>query len=823
MVTYSFTAISQPFWLNDDPKLLRTFMVEFSKFDEIEEIIADLSLNVDLEYIERVPMDRIDWVPDDPLYHETVANRNWNWHLDVINAEAAWDIAQGNADVNVAVVDNAVWIEHEDLEDKISDSYYTSGGPGSNSNPPGTGSAEEWSHGTHCAGLVGAATDNGIGVASIGNQVMVIGVRASSVDPTNISGGYSGLQWAANNGADVISMSWGNTYYSTTNQNVVNAAHNNGVTMLASAGNDNVQTNHYPSGYNYVMCVVATDGDDKKANFSNYGVQADICAPGGTDVTGQYGLLSTYYADGNTSWDHYASAAGTSMACPFAAGLAGLVKSINPDLSPDQLEEVLKSTCVDIDNVPGNEAYAGKLGSGRIDAYQAVLNTPFEPTAAFYTPVPYIMPGTTIDFTDMSTGVPSDWTWEFNGGDPSISYDQNPSVYYDEEGVFTVILAVENDFGLDVITETGYIEVTSTPHPWTMFSADTNYVCSFEDVSFTDETLYGPTTWSWEIQPETFVFVNGTSAADQNPVVQFEKLGLYTITLSTTNANGSHSKTVDNMIYVEGLEMDFFDDFEDPESGNFRFISNTQSRITIDERASAPGGTLGLHFQGGTGATWQGTSTNTTPEQAWNENTSFQGFAENCSVDANNTNGVSLTLDLRQTFSLGPLYSWFRVLIDGEPVADEDGTINFNPSTNSDPFETKTFNLNAYANSSFSITLQSACNFPDLLFAEGDNVFVDNLMITATTGIDDGNPGQAGVLTYPNPAKDNLNISAHGIGDQFDLRIVNVQGQEVYSESVSNYQKGQNVQLNISSLAKGVYVLQLEGNANVVNKKIIIE
>lgn len=822
---YSIVSLSRPFDLGNDSKLLRTFMIEISKFDEIEELLSDLSHNPDLEYVERVPMPYLDYIPNDELYNLSFGNSNWNWHLDVVNAVQAWDFTQGSPDVKIAIVDNAVWMEHEDLEDKLVLTRDVTQANSNNCNPPAGGDPEDWSHGTHCAGLAAGHTDNEVGIASLGFNTSLIGVKATTnAFPGGVTNGYGGIQWAANNGADVISCSWGSSSSSQTEQNVITAAYNLGVTILGSAGNDNVQTPHYPSGYDHVICVASTDEDDLKSDFSNYGNTIDICAPGGYGNTGPQGLLSSVYMY-TTSFGNYDSYYGTSMSTPFAAGLAGLIIGVNPDLTPDEVEEVLESTCVNIDTLAGNSQYAGKLGAGRIDAYAAVTNTPFTPVANFSTPLPYITPGTTIQFFDESAGVPDWWSWEFEGGSPVTSNIQNPNVTYDTEGVFTVSLGVENDFGLDVLTVEDYITVDSTPSPWVLFSSDVTYTCKGDTVSFIDESLYSPTGWTWEFAPATVTFVNATTANSQNPQVVFNEPVLYTVTLTATNANGSGSKTIEDMIEVEGILLNYSDDFESGTSNDLQLSANERAKVTVDERAATPESTFGLHFQGG-GSTsgWTGGPNNTTPEQAWITNYKFHGFAENCNVDATGIEGVTLTFDLKQTYTVGPTYSWFRVLVNGEPVQDVNGIENFNPITASDPFETKVFDLSAFGNTSFSITLQSSCYLADGFGGlEGDNVFVDNLMITNTTGMKDGSDAPAGVLVYPNPVKNALNFSAHGIGNNAKVELLNTQGQAIYFEILSGYQEGTIQQIDISRFADGIYVLRISGDQGLATKKIVIE
>jgi len=820
--SFDITGLYRPYDVNNDLKLLRTYELHFSQFDQINNLKNELLKNQDVEYVENVPMYYIDYVPNDSLFNREYMSSNWNWNLDVIQAQSAWDFTKGSADIRVAIVDNAVWIDHPDLTNKIVafDDVTTPGQQ--TSNPPGTGNAADWSHGTHCAGLVGAETDNMIGVASIGYNVSLMGAKCSSSNPNQIGSGFAGINWAANNGANVISCSWGGSGYSTTEQNVINSVYNMGIVICAAAGNDNVNTPHYPSAYNHVISVASTNENDVKTDFSNFGTTVDVCSPGGYGTTGPSGLLSSTY-ELTTTFGYYNLYYGTSMACPVAAGLCGLIFSVNPELTPDELEAVLESTCDDVYSVPGNEDYQGMLGAGRINAAQAVTNTPFDPTAEFMTEVPYITPGTAISFFDESTGVPNSWSWEFEGGTPHLSSQQNPSVLFSTAGVYTVYLGVANDFGSDVATKTGYITVTNTPIPWVDFSADLTEPCFTDIVQFTDETLYEPTAWTWEFTPSTVSFVDGTNMNSRNPKVIFDEPGTYSVKLTATNANGNSNKSVVNMINVEGVAVNYSDGFETGSSNDFVLSHNDRAKVKIDSRAAAPGSTYGVHFQGYhmTGG-WTGGPANTTPDQAWNVNTAFHSFLESCAVDATGIAGVGLEFDLRQTYSIGNKYSWFRVLVDEAPVSDMNGIENFNPVTNTDPFTTVKYDLSAHGNSIFKLTFNASCYLSDKFYAEGDNVFLDNIMISNITGIN-GVDAPAGVLTYPNPARTLLNYSANGTGANITVKVMNLQGQIISEEMISGYRDGDVRQVSTANLSSGIYILQIAGDMETTVKKFIVE
>ena len=817
---FNIEAVSRPYDFANDPKLLKTFMIEFEPYEDIEEIMAELQLNNELEYVERVPYKTINYQPNDSLYNLVNGPANWNWHWDLINAEGAWDLSQGSADINVAVVDNAVWVDHPDLTDKVvaqRDTYYNNG----NANPPGSGDPGAWSHGTHVSGLSAGSSDNGIGIASIGFNVSLIAVKAANNSNPNGIYGYPGIQWAANNGADIINMSWGGGGYSQTEQNIVTSIYNQGIILFAAAGNDNNAANHYPSSYDNVISVASVDYNDIKSSFSSYNTTVDISAPGGSNSPGPSGLLSTYYSE--ETMGYYDAIYGTSMASPVAAGLGALILSVNPDLTPDQVEEILEETSVDIDAI--NPDYAGMLGAGRIDAYQAILNTPFEPTADFMTPVTTIKPGHVVDFTSMSTGVPDSYAWVFEGAATSSSSDENPTgIEYLTEGTWDVSLTVTNEFGTDVLLMEDYITVTWDPAPWVVFSSDDSSTCVFDAVTFSDLTLYNPTEWLWEFDPATVSFLDGTDETSQNPVVQFEKEGWYSVSLTATNENGTSENTLENMIYAQGLELNFTEDFETGETGNFTLMANEKANISIDKRASNNESTYGLHFQGNTEiGGWTGNPGSTTPEQAWEENTEFHSMASNCNVDATGVNAVALSLDLRQTYSIANKGSWFRVLINDEPVSDFTGTENFNPETNEDPFVTRVFNLSEYANGYFDIKFQAACYLSDRFFQEGDNAFVDNIAIYNSVGTEENLSNNAGMILYPVPANEFVNVSVAGFENDYSIAIFNTMGQLVHQqENISAFNNHLNT-LNISNLNNGVYMIKAFNENEEVVKRLIIQ
>ncbi|MFF9202083.1 S8 family serine peptidase [Streptomyces sp. NPDC014986] len=311
---------------------------------------------------------------------------------------AAWDLATGSG-VTVAVIDTG-YVAHSDLAanvvggyDFISDTAVSADGNGRDSNPadPGdwyaagecgqaTGSNSSW-HGTHVAGTIAAATGNGKGVAGIAYHAKISPVRvlgkcggydSDIIDAiTWASGGTVSGVPANTSVAKVINMSLGGSgACSTATQSAINGAVNRGTTVVVAAGNENRNAaNSSPANCGNVITVAATNRAGGRASYSNYGTAVDISAPGGeTRTSAANGILSTLNSGTRTaSTENYAYYQGTSMAAPHIAGLAALMKSADPALTPDRIESAIKSNARAL---PGT--CSGGCGAGLADAAKTV-------------------------------------------------------------------------------------------------------------------------------------------------------------------------------------------------------------------------------------------------------------------------------------------------------------------------------------------------------------------------------------------------------------------------------------------------------------------
>lgn len=291
---------------------------------------------------------------DMPVAVEATATdpkRPQQWALNNVSFESAWETANG-AGTTIAVVDTGVRATHEDLGSKTEAGadFVTPGG--------GTGCFDPHGHGTHVAGIASASTNNGKGVAggSPGSHIMPVRVLDA-----NGSGWTSdvtaGIIWAADNGADVVNLSLGGSGYSSSMRAAVQNAVSDGVVVTAASGNANSSTPSYPGGFPEALTVASTTSSNTRSGFSNYGPHVDVAAPGS-------GILSTGGAANNA----YVTMSGTSMATPYAAAAAAVVKSACPSASANDVVAALTATASDL----GAAGFDNYFGHGLINPAGAV-------------------------------------------------------------------------------------------------------------------------------------------------------------------------------------------------------------------------------------------------------------------------------------------------------------------------------------------------------------------------------------------------------------------------------------------------------------------
>lgn len=344
-------------------------------------------------------------VPNDPKYSN-------QFHLPIIHAPEAWEVTTGAGDVIIASVDTGVDLDHPDLVGRIwtnpgevPDNGVDDDGNGfvddvhgwdfqngtNNPNPEPDGVDDDYNgdvddqvnHGTLVAGLAAAVGNNGFGTAGVTWGAKIMPVQVFPDDGgASVSQVIDGIEYAIDNGADIINLSVGGTYAESFTD-VLTEAYNAGILVVAAAGNGGRQLtdsrsswespvcNDGPNpGDNHVFGVGATDRNDVRASFSNYdGSSArnfvEAMAPG----EGLYGI--GYYDPGFPRFSSYfATNSGTSFAAPLVSGLAALLLSRNPGMTPADLMATIRGSCDDIDAL--NPGFAGKLGGGRINCARAL-------------------------------------------------------------------------------------------------------------------------------------------------------------------------------------------------------------------------------------------------------------------------------------------------------------------------------------------------------------------------------------------------------------------------------------------------------------------
>ena len=455
--------------------------IRFSKIYRVY-FTEQKTLNVDyiknelekLYYIDAVEYDyyrKAYYTPNDPRY-------NNQWFLEEINSNDAWDLwnisgneIPGDRSIILASVDLGVNWQHQDLvgnlwenlgEDADGDGRtieYINGqwvlDPGDlngidddnwdnnmstfiddlvgwdvsgsqyGDNDPDVPNNGSWAHGTHVAGLLAATTNNNIGIASTAFNCSIMSIKctAEGEDPSYISNGFEGVIYAAkagyySQGFSIINCSWGGTGYNMFEQELISMCANEyNALIFGAAGNDNIEQAHYPSSYEDMISVTALGQNNSWNHWATYHYTVDIASPGES--------IQSCVNNGNgySSWN------GTSMATPVAASVAGLMKSLYPDWGREQIGTMIVATADPAIYDVNQESYlTGKLGSGRVDALNAII-TPLFPKIQLIETDIYIQNddnneiniGETIEFTGIFL---NDSNWG-NAINPTISMDCN--------------------------------------------------------------------------------------------------------------------------------------------------------------------------------------------------------------------------------------------------------------------------------------------------------------------------------------------------------------------------------------------------------------
>ena len=433
-----------------------------------------------------------------------------------------------------------------------------------------------------------------------------------------------------------------------------------------------------------------------------------------------------------------------------------------------------------------------------------------------------------IDFTDLSLGVPFEWNWTFEGADTQTSTLRNPgNITWSVPGIYNVSLVVTNPIGSDTIVKTAFIKVSNELLPEVTFAADKRVFCSSDNplVRFTDNSRHCPVSWNWSFQPGSVTFVNGTSAQSQNPEVLFNSSTNYTVTLTVNNVNGATEVIMENYIQIGGFSVPFGETWESQSLlANSWSINNPDNSNTWE--FAQVGGNAGettairMNFFDYAAAPGPRDRLISPPFNFSNETSVFLGFdhAYARRYAISDSLIISVSPDCGET--------WQRVFAIAE---DKTGNFETHPI-----LETELF-IPALPSDWCGAPGNPECNLIDLSqFAGSENIriafetyhrrgnslYLDNIFLTNMVNTIEIKANNKGITLFPNPAGDVLNIRSGNDLKNAQIRILSAAGKTVYERSLEN---GRSWAIATSSLAKGVYVLQIITNDQTFMEKLIIE
>ena len=405
---FGFTSIERMFWVKDQEWQdengvypMNIFKIWLENNAMIDDAFYALSRENSVIYSTFESIMTKQYIPNDPDLH-------LQWHIPKIRAEEMWNYTRGDTTIVIAIVDDGMKWNHEDLRANVfinhaeapgmSINWTTgviSGGDGIDNDGNGkiddilgwdfyythnqTYQSYEWMiHGTHVGGIAGAVGDNGKGISGVAMNVKMLVSKhgPSHYETALMTDPWSGILYAADTGAHIINCSWGGLAngqegldFSNT---VIDYATAQGSIVVAAAGNSDSGSNLFiPANSRNTIAVASSDSADMKSSFSNYGNHIVITAPGSV-------IYSTFFWGSlEDAYDDYLALSGTSMASPLISGVVAMMLSRYPNLTVDEIKEILRESGEPMIENEAGGSYEGLLGGGRINAYKAVVREKF--------------------------------------------------------------------------------------------------------------------------------------------------------------------------------------------------------------------------------------------------------------------------------------------------------------------------------------------------------------------------------------------------------------------------------------------------------------
>ncbi|MHC1774774.1 MAG: PKD domain-containing protein [Lentimicrobium sp.] len=470
----------------------------------------------------------------------------------------------------------------------------------------------------------------------------------------------------------------------------------------------------------------------------------------------------------------------------------------------------------------GDVIRAGTYGRGLWESPMH-FSTPAADFTANRTVVPI---GCPVDFTDLTSGIPYEWNWTFEGAETATSSEQNPTgIIWNTNGEFTVTLEASNPAGTDIESKSAFIVVSDTLLPLVDFSANRRIFCTGpETVVFTDHSDFCPSSWLWEFSPDDVVFTNGTSATSQNPEVVFSGPGNYTVTLTTSNLNGSRTLNRENYILFGGSPLPFNENWESASlSSNGWEVVNPDGLKTWEISnvgGNQPGNiAIRMDFFGYNVAPGPRDQLITPPLNLSGYNSAFLGFEHAyCRRYAQITD--SLIIQVSEDCGA----TWTRVTAIGE-----DGTGNFQTHPVSIiSFVPDTINdwCGAAGNPGcFMIDLSTWAGKSNVkvmfesVHRRGNGLFLDNINITELVSAPADVVVADGMKVYPNPTHGSFVIETTAPVHNGRLQMFSADGSRVMEKILSS---GNQWTIHQPGLKPGIYILQLVTEKQVRKMKLIV-
>ncbi len=479
--------------------------------------------------------------PNDFYYNDD--NTLWGLHNDgsdggdtnaCIHAPEAWNIQNTASNVIVAVIDTGVRYTHQDLASNM----WVNPADGSHGlNTVDNGYAandpnDDFGHGSHVSGIIGAVGNNSVGVVGVAWSVPIMACCfLDSNGNGTISDAIACMDYARTNGAEVVNASWGTTNFSSQAlYDAIDSLRQAGIIFVAACGNSSMNndvTPIYPASYNLdnIIAVAATEPNDDLAAFSDYGpTNVALGAPGVV-------IMSCW----NGSDTDYETESGTSMSAAYVSGACAIMRAHFPS---ENYHQIISQILSNVDQVPTLHGLC--VSGGRLNLYKALLSGSSPPPTliANFTANPTSgQAPLSVQFTDTSTGAPTAWDWNFGDGSTNSTIE-NPSHTYTNNGTFTVTLTATGNGGA-TSSKSGTITVTnSSPPPPPLAASFTANPTSGQaplTVQFTDTSTGNPTAWNWN-------FGDGsTNSTIENPSHTYANAGTFTVSLTVTSSGGATS------------------------------------------------------------------------------------------------------------------------------------------------------------------------------------------------------------------------------------------------------------------------------------------